>query len=168
MGNHKTQPWSHARITVNWASCCANSFFWFALITSHRLPIPNFSCSNAHCRRGMEMRIIEFCLVLILTKMDPEKEQHSLLKGTSHDLGANQAMTIFKNLQRQVRKNISVSFFKEYLTWFLKDVVKLTTFQDYPSRVICDFNTKGPTTEVNLRLRDVFERQNRFNIDLTR
>lgn len=73
------------------------------------------------------MRIIEFCLVLILTKMDPEREQHSLLKGTSHDLGANQAMTIFKNLQRQ-----------------------------------------GPTTEVNLRLRDVFERQNRFNIDLTR
>lgn len=62
------------------------------------------------------MRIIEFCLVLILTKMDPEREQHSLLKGTSHDLGANQAMTIFKNLQRQVRKNISVSFFKEYLT----------------------------------------------------
>lgn len=86
------------------------------------------------------MRIIEFCLVLILTKMDPEKEQHSLLKGTSHDLGANQAMTIFKNLQRQ----------------------------DYPSKGICDFNTKGPTTEVNLRLRDVFERQNRFNIDLTR
>lgn len=55
------------------------------------------------------MRIIEFCLVLILTKMDPEREQHSLLKGTSHDLGANQAMTIFKNLQRQGKTSLSAS-----------------------------------------------------------
>ena len=142
----------------------------FDLPWSHRIGY-QFLTSLALTRfteEGWKWEWTKFCLVLILTKMDPEKEQHSLLKGTSHDLGANQAMTIFKNLQRQVRKNISVSFFKEYLTWFLKDVVKLTTFQDYPSKVICDFNTKGPTTEVNLRLRDVFERQNRFNIDLTR
>ena len=98
--------------------------------------------------------------------MDPGKEQHSRLRETSHDLDANQAiLAIFKNLQRQVRKDTSVSLFKEYLTWFLRDVVKLTTFQDYPPRVICDFNTKRPTTEVNLRLWDVSKQQNRSNID---